>query len=113
MSKTKDKVIQLAEDELNSNNTISRKKEKSDFKTLKAIACVQQEMPIIEKTTEGYGYTYADLSAIYKELLPLIKKHNLGFIQPIVGTGMKTKVYHTKDENALPVEENCRNTTRS
>lgn len=105
MSKTKDKAIQLAEEELNSNNTISRKKEKSDFLTLKAIACVQQEISVIHKTTEGYGYTYADLSAIYKELLPLMKKHNLGFIQPIVGTNLKTKIFHTEDESALPVEE--------
>lgn len=105
MSKTTKKVIELAEEELNNSSTVSRKKEKSEFPTLKAIACVQQECQVIHKTTQGYGYTYADLSAIYKELLPLMKKHNIAFIQPIVGTNLKTKIYHTKDESAIPVEE--------
>ena len=101
MSKTTDKVIKLAEEEL----ATKVNQKKSQFPTLKAIACVQQECAVIHKGTQGYGYSYADLASIYKELLPLMKKHNLGFMQPIVGTNLKTVIFHTKDANALPVEE--------
>lgn len=62
----------------------------------KAIADFQQEVPIIHKDTQGYGYTYADLSKILQVITPYLKKHNLGFIQPLEGHGqLRTVIFHT------------------
>lgn len=49
----------------------------------KAIAEFQQEVPVILKDTQGYGYTYTDLPAIFKVINPLMKKHGLGFYQTV------------------------------
>jgi len=62
----------------------------------KALADFQQECPIIHKGTTGHNYTYADLPQIFKTIMPLLKKHNLGFIQPLEGDTLKTIVFHTK-----------------
>jgi hypothetical protein len=47
----------------------------------KALADFQQEVPVIHKATQGYGYTYADLPKILEVINPLLKKHGLGFTQ--------------------------------
>lgn len=60
----------------------------------KALAAFQQEVPIIHKGTEGYGYSYADLPAIFPVINPLLKKHGLGFTQLINGQSVKTIVFH-------------------
>lgn len=65
-------------------------------KLLKAIADFQQEVPVIHKGTQGYGYSYADLPAIFEKINPLLKKHKLGFIQPIEGNSIKTIVFHVE-----------------
>lgn len=49
----------------------------------KAIADFQQEVPVILKDTQGYGYQYTDLPAIFKVINPLMKKHGLGFYQAV------------------------------
>ena len=49
----------------------------------KALADFQQEVPVIHKATQGYGYTYADLPKIFEAINPLLKKHGLGFTQLI------------------------------
>jgi hypothetical protein len=49
----------------------------------KAIADFQQEVPVIHKGTQGYGYSYSDLPAIFKVINPLLQKHGLGFTQLI------------------------------
>ena len=49
----------------------------------KALAAFQQEAPVIHKGTKGYGYSYADLPAIFEVINPLLKKHGLGFTQLI------------------------------
>ena len=49
----------------------------------KALAEFQQEVPVIHKATQGYGYTYADLPKIFEVINPLLKKHGLGFTQLI------------------------------
>lgn len=49
----------------------------------KALANFQQEVPVIHKGTTGYGYSYADLPAIFEVINPLMKKHGLGFTQLI------------------------------
>lgn len=49
----------------------------------KALANFQQEVPVIHKGTQGYGYSYADLPKIFEVINPLLKKHGLGFTQLI------------------------------
>lgn len=60
----------------------------------KALANFQQEVPVIHKGTNGYGYTYADLPAIFEVINPLLKKHGLGFTQMVNGTSVKTVIFH-------------------
>ena len=69
----------------------------------KALANFQQEVPTIHKGTAGYGYSYADLTAIYKVINPLMKKHGLGFTQPIVNNQMKTIVFHIESGESIEV----------
>ena len=47
----------------------------------KSLAAFQQEVPVIHKGTQGFGYSYADLPAIFEKINPLLKKHGLGFTQ--------------------------------
>jgi hypothetical protein len=47
----------------------------------KSLASFQQEVPVIHKGTQGYGYSYADLPAIFEKINPLLAKHGLGFTQ--------------------------------
>jgi len=49
----------------------------------KALAQFQQEVPVIHKSTQGYGYTYADLPKIFEVINPLLKKNGLAFTQLI------------------------------
>lgn len=68
---------------------------------LKALATFQQEVPVIHKGTSGYGYTYADLPAIFEVINPLLKKHGLGFTQLICGQSVKTIVFHAESGELL------------
>jgi hypothetical protein len=61
---------------------------------LKAVAAFQQECPTIHKATQGYGYTYADLPAIFKVINPLMKKHGIGFMQEIHDDSLITTIFH-------------------
>ena len=47
----------------------------------KSLAAFQQEVPVIHKGTQGFGYSYADLPAIFEKINPLLSKHGLGFTQ--------------------------------
>jgi len=49
----------------------------------KSLAEFQQEVKVIHKATQGYGYSYTDLPKIFIEINPLLKKHGLGFSQMI------------------------------
>ena len=60
----------------------------------KALANFQQEVPVIHKGTQGYGYSYADLPAIFEIINPLLKENGLGFTQLIEGQGVKTIIFH-------------------
>lgn len=62
----------------------------------KAIASFQQEVPVIHKGTEGYGYSYADLPTIFEKINPLMKKNGLGFVQLVDGTDLVTTVFHVE-----------------
>ena len=65
-------------------------------KLYKAIADFQQEVPVIHKATEGYGYSYADLPAIFEVINPLMKIHGLGFTQGVEGTDLITDIFHVE-----------------
>lgn len=67
----------------------------------KALADFQQEVPVIHKATQGYGYTYADLPAIFETINPLMQKNNLGFTQPIEGSSIRTILFHTESGESI------------
>lgn len=66
----------------------------------KALADFQQEVPVILKDTEGYGYKYADLPKILEIINPLLKKHGLGFYQSLTtvegSPAIETVVFHVE-----------------
>ena len=62
----------------------------------KALAGFQQEVPVIHKGTSGYGYSYADLPAIFEIINPLMKKHGLGFYQAVQENNIETTVFHVE-----------------
>ena len=59
-----------------------------------AIAAFQQEVPVIHKGTQGYGYSYADLPTILSIINPLMSKHGLGFTQMMTELGLETTIFH-------------------
>ena len=67
----------------------------------KALAHFRTEVPVIHKATQGYGYTYADLPAIFEIINPLLEKHGLGFTQPINECGVETILYHIESGETL------------
>ena len=67
----------------------------------KSLAAFQQEVPVIHKGTQGYGYSYADLPAIFEKINPLLKKYGLGFTQPIMGDTIKTVVFHIESGETI------------
>ena len=67
----------------------------------KALANFQQEVPVIHKGTAGYGYSYADLPAIFGVINPLLQKHGLGFTQLMEGQSIKTIIFHTESGEQL------------
>jgi hypothetical protein len=74
---------------------------KNIFKSLSAF---QKECPVIHKGTSGYGYSYADLPAIFEVINPLLEKHGLGFTQPICGTKVKTTLFHIETGETIESE---------
>jgi hypothetical protein len=71
----------------------------------KAIADFQQEVPVIHKGTQGYGYSYSDLPAIFKVINPLLQKHGLGFIQCINSHDgvnyLNTVIFHSESAEKI------------
>lgn len=59
----------------------------------KNLAAFQQEVPVIHKGTQGYGYSYANLSTIFDVINPLLKKHGLGFTQLVGNNEIKTIIF--------------------
>jgi hypothetical protein len=70
----------------------------------KALSDFQQEVPVIHKDTQGFGYTYADLPRIFTIINPLLKKHGLGFTQPIIGSVIQTIVFHVESGESISSE---------
>lgn len=67
---------------------------------LKALAAFQQEVPVIHKGTQGYGYSYADLPKIFEVINPLLEKHGLGFTQNLITKDgenkLSTMIFHSE-----------------
>ena len=63
-----------------------------------ALAKFKQLCPLIFKATQGYGYKYADLPAIHKQILPILDEVGLDFNQDLVTiddkTYMETTIVH-------------------
>ena len=77
---------------------------------LKKVAVLQQEVPVIFKSTEGFGYNFADLTAIFNILNPYMAKHGLGFTQGTMihetgGTIVYTKIYDIEKEDEFLYSE--------
>jgi len=72
----------------------------------KALAQFQQEVPVVHKGTEGYGYSYANLSAIFEVINPLLKKHGLGFTQLINEDQLRTVVFHVESGEVIDSHTN-------
>jgi len=70
----------------------------------KSLAKFQQEVPVIHKGTQGYGYSYADLPAIFGIINPLLQSNGLGFTQLINGTKVKTIIFHVESGETLESE---------
>lgn len=70
-------------------------------KLYKALADFQQEVPIIHKGTEGYGYSYADLPAILETINPLLKKNGLGFYQAVNEHILNTTIFHVESGESI------------
>lgn len=60
----------------------------------KALSEFQNECPVIHKDTKGYGYTYADLPAIFNIINPILKKNGLSFTQLVNGHSIDTILCH-------------------
>lgn len=67
----------------------------------KALANFQQEIGTLPKDASGYGYKYTELSTIVEKALPLLKKHGLGFTQPMSGTAVKTILFHAESGESI------------
>ena len=67
----------------------------------KALAALQQEVGAIGKDSKGYGYTYASLDNIVEVITPLLKKHGLGFTQPLDGSSIKTILFHAESGESI------------
>jgi hypothetical protein len=72
---------------------------------LKSLATFQQEVPVIHKGTQGYGYSYADLPKIFEIINPLMEKHGLGFTQMINSheglNYLKTILFHSESGESI------------
>lgn len=73
-------------------------------KIYKALADFQQEVPIIHKGSQGYGYAYTDLPEIFKVINPLLKKHGLGFTQLVNGDTLTTVLFHPESGEEIVSE---------
>lgn len=82
-----------------------KQEEQIQHKSLyQALASFQQDVPQLLKNTKGYGYNYTDLSEIIKIINPYMKKHGLGFSQPLQkneNNGIRTVIFHVDTKEVL------------
>ena len=67
----------------------------------KALADFQQECPVVHKGTKGYGYSYADLPAIFGVINPLLQKNGLGFTQLIQDSAIESVLFHSESGETI------------
>jgi hypothetical protein len=72
----------------------------------KSLAAFQQEVPVIHKATQGYGYSYSDLPKIFSVINPLLKKHGLGFTQLINEGDVLTILFHVESGEQIQSSTN-------
>lgn len=64
---------------------------------------LQSDIPSMPKDKSGYGYKYTDLDTIISVLKPLMKKHNIGFIQTLETrdglNGINTTLLHKSGDS--------------
>lgn len=74
----------------------------------KSLAAFQQEVKVIHKANQGYGYSYSDLPKIFSEINPLLQKHGLGFTQLINSKDglnyLKTVLFHIESGEMIDSE---------
>lgn len=70
----------------------------------KSLAQFQQECPNIHKTTQGFGYKFADLPTILGIINPLLRKYNLALTQPLSSNSVKTILFHTETGETIESE---------
>ncbi len=62
-----------------------------------SIANFQAEVPILTQNSSTNKYTYVDLAEIVRVITPLLRKHNLAYIQPLTGDNqISTILFHTR-----------------
>jgi len=83
---------------------LAEQKNRTMKNLLKALAKFQQEVPVIHKGTKGFGYSYADLPAIFEVINPLMQKNKLGFTQLLGDGNIKTIIFHTESGEMLESE---------
>ena len=71
-----------------------------------ALAAFQQEVKAIGKDSKAYTYNYASLDHIVETITPLLKKHKLGFSQPLGGDSVRTILFHTPSGETIESEIN-------
>ena len=67
----------------------------------KALSDFQQEVPNIFKNSSGYNYKFADLGEINDIIKPILKKHGLGYVQPINGSTINTIIFHAESGESI------------
>lgn len=72
----------------------------------KALSDFQQEVPNIYKNAKGYGYKFADLGEINDIIKPILKKHGLGYAQPLDGDKIKTIIFHVESGESIESSAN-------
>lgn len=61
-----------------------------------AIANFQAEVPILIQNSSASKYTYVDLAEIVRVITPILRKHNLAYIQPLTNESeITTILFHT------------------
>tara|TARA_R110002012_G_scaffold16404_4_gene63416 strand:+ start:14074 stop:14685 length:612 start_codon:yes stop_codon:yes gene_type:complete len=71
----------------------------------KSLAKFQQEVPVLLKGSEAYGYKYIQLGHMIAQINPLLKKHGLGFTQLVNGKGLTTVLFHA--ESGQCIQAHC------
>lgn len=61
----------------------------------------QQKCPVIGKGSQGYGYKYADLPAVFETIKPILKELKIAVSQPINNMEIKTIIYDIESGESI------------